>query len=87
MPAEKKRQSKIMQDDTLKKSRVMVVHGNRQNLADVVRALKPHCGEVQTFANLESLDQDALNIDLLLVDYSVLDMTGILSATDIAAFS
>lgn len=76
MTSEYNKTLKASLDELLKNSSILVVHGKTQNLADVARSLKSHAGEVYTHSSPDETIPS--NIDLLLIEYSVLDMNGIL---------
>lgn len=62
--------------ESLKQSKVLIVHGKRQKLNDVHQLLQPQVSHIYvatTFAEISESDYD-----LVLVDYSVTDMNGIL---------
>lgn len=64
------------QEETLKKSRILIIHGKNQNLNDLAQDLKTLCAEVHTQTSPDLAEHPP--VDLLLIEYSVLDMTGIL---------
>lgn len=62
--------------EAIRQAKVLIVHGKRQKLSDVHQLIQPHFATIyvaSTFAEISESDYD-----LILVDYSVTDMTGIL---------
>jgi len=62
--------------DSLKKSKVLIIHGKQQKLNDAYEIMHPYFSHV-FLASAES-DISENDYDLILVDYSVSEMTGIL---------
>lgn len=57
-------------------SKILIIHGKSQVLVDLYPPLKAHCALTISASNFEEVpDHD---FDLIIVDYSVSDMTGIL---------
>src|SRR5437868_4252796 len=59
------------------KSKILILHGNLQGLADLSRVLAEHFSDIFQASRIEDVVPHQ-TFDLILVDYSVSDMTGIL---------
>ncbi|HEY8269923.1 MAG TPA: response regulator transcription factor [Pseudobdellovibrionaceae bacterium] len=60
----------------LKDYKILFLHGKTQLLTDIYHPLKAHSASLTDLTIFEGLDHQ--NFDLLIVDYSISDMTGIL---------
>jgi DNA-binding response OmpR family regulator len=63
--------------DSLRHSKVLVVHSKKQKLNDIAQFIQEHVPQVFSASNFDEVTQP--DYDLILVDYSVTDMAGILT--------
>ncbi|MBS1972071.1 MAG: response regulator transcription factor [Bdellovibrionales bacterium] len=61
---------------SLKNSKVLILHGKRQKLSDFCQLLREHVAQIFTAISFTDISES--DYDLILVDYSVTDMSGIL---------